>query len=191
MVDPPRRLAPDGDHQNGGGVRGTAAKTRAGPEGERSENVDPTGVEVGATVDLAPSPEGPERVAGAGVAPEESDPGTALGNEARVVDGSKTWTERVWEGRRWRKAGSPIELMDRSPTREYVEPGAGKQEAKSAPATDRIDPGRRATTNTHAPCKLLRTNRCVSKVVILYNIQNSTLTSTNPDPYPALPFYTK
>ena len=65
MFGPSRRLAPEGDHQAGeGGWGAAAAKTRARPEGERSENVDPTGV------DLAPSPEGPDRIAGAGVAPE-------------------------------------------------------------------------------------------------------------------------
>ena len=75
VVDPPRRLSPAGDHLAREKVRGERQKTRAGPEGERSENVDPTGVEVDADVDFAPSPDGPERVARAGVAPEESDPG--------------------------------------------------------------------------------------------------------------------
>ena len=78
VVDPPRRLSPAGDHLAREKVRGERQKTRAGPEGERSENVDPTGVEVGAAIDFGPSPEGPERVAGAGVAPEESDPGRTM-----------------------------------------------------------------------------------------------------------------
>jgi hypothetical protein len=68
-VDPPRRLAPEGDHHEGEGVRVAAAKTRARPKAERmSENVDPTGVDVDTVRSLAPSPEGPVRVAGAGVA---------------------------------------------------------------------------------------------------------------------------
>ena len=70
MFDPSRRLAPEGDHQAGEGVWGAAAATtRARPEGERSENVDPTGVEVDAAAGLAPSPDGSERVEGAGGAP--------------------------------------------------------------------------------------------------------------------------
>ena len=111
MVDPPRRLAPDGDHQNGGGIRGTAAKTRAGPEGERSENVDPTGVEVGAAVDLAPSPAGPERVVGARFAPE-SDPVNEVATEKHgVASRTSRIVESIREGYRQRKGGSPIDLI--------------------------------------------------------------------------------
>ena len=74
-VDPPRRLAPEGDHHEGEGVRVAAAKTRAPPsEGERSENVDPTGVDVDAVGSLAPSPEGPDRVAWGGGCPGVAGP---------------------------------------------------------------------------------------------------------------------
>ena len=53
----------------------------ARPERERSENVDPMGVDVDAAVGLASSPEGFHRVAGAGVDPEESDPRNSVENE--------------------------------------------------------------------------------------------------------------
>ena len=107
---PPSRPAPDGDKKYCWGVRGAAEKTRARPEGERNENVDPMGVEVDAAVDFA----------GAAFTPG-SDPGNEVENEARVIlvghDGSWTGSgfllvDRVWEGNRWRKRGSPIELMD-------------------------------------------------------------------------------
>ena len=59
-----RRRAPEG------GPIGSLGHARARPKRERSENVDPTGVEVDADVGLAPSPEEPERIAGAGIGPE-------------------------------------------------------------------------------------------------------------------------
>ena len=71
---PPSRPAPDGDILFCWGVRGAAEKTRARPEGERNENVDPMGVEVDDAVDFA----------GAGFTPG-SDPGNEVENKARVI----------------------------------------------------------------------------------------------------------
>ena len=91
-IDSPSSIARERDRKEGEGVWGEAAKTRARPAGERSENVDPKGVGGDAAVGLAPIPEAPGRVAGAGADPEESDSGTALVNEARVCS---TWVDRV------------------------------------------------------------------------------------------------
>ena len=77
---------PGGTRGRGSGPHNTliGSCTGARPAGERSENVDPTSVDVDAAVGLAPSPEEPARVAGAGAGPE-LDPGNAVDNEAMVV----------------------------------------------------------------------------------------------------------
>ena len=86
-------------------------KARAPPEGERSESVDPKGVEVDAAVDLAPSPAGPERVVGAGVAPESVPVNEVATEEHGVASRTSRIVERVREGYRQRKGGSPIDLI--------------------------------------------------------------------------------
>ena len=83
-----------GEGENGAAEARPRGKSLASPNDEkmngsctgreRRGNVDPTSVDVDAAVGLASSRDGPERVAGTGVAREESDPGTAVENEARV-----------------------------------------------------------------------------------------------------------
>ena len=86
------------------------ARIRAPPVSERSESVDPKGVEIDAAVDLAPSPAGPERV-GAGVALESGLVNEVATEEQGVASRTSRIVESIREGYRQRKGGSPIDLI--------------------------------------------------------------------------------